>query len=565
MNQFSRFSAIVAVALSTSFSGQAHAHFPWLIVNEDGHAEFFFGEGLTERNYQLPPGIAKATLSANKHGETSKVQTTLVDSDSFVGLKSKAPVPTQSIVFSQTTFGVYHDARLEYYTQCFAGQLPKNRSEYQPVGLALQACVVDQSADDKLGVDVYVLWQGEPLEGAEVKLYCEDGHEEGAATTDAEGKVSFDNRQVEDGINGLMVGHKLNDESGKIGDQAYSSASHYLTATFVAETVAEPAKMAASSSKTGSDTADIKAAKPAGFAKLPFGITSFGAARLGDAIYVYGGHTGNAHSYSNEGQSQQLLKLNLNHPEQPWQVVAEGERVQGLGMVAFGSRLIMIGGFQARNEEGEEQDLHSIATVRAFDVKTSQWSDLPSLPAGRSSHDAVLVGDTLYVVGGWLLNGNEETQWHTTALAMDLSQPNPQWNEIEAPSFKRRALALAAHDGKLFVIGGMNSNNGPTRAVEVYDPSTNTWISGPEIIGETGMDGFGASAWSVNGQLTVTNIQGDIQVLNADGKSWNSLGTARDARFFHRLLPLDPTTLVSVGGANMESGKFLEPEMIEVK
>ena len=35
-----------------------------------------------------------------------------------------------------------------------------------------------------------------------------------------------------------------------------------------------------------------------------------------------------------------------------------------------------------------------------FDPESNSWEDLPPLPEGRSSLDAAVVGDTLYVVGG---------------------------------------------------------------------------------------------------------------------------------------------------------------------
>jgi hypothetical protein len=35
--------------------------------------------------------------------------------------------------------------------------------------------------------------------------------------------------------------------------------------------------------------------------------------------------------------------------------------------------------------------------------------DIAPLPAPRSSHDAVVLGNKLYVVGGWQLNGSTES------------------------------------------------------------------------------------------------------------------------------------------------------------
>ena len=74
---------------------------------------------------------------------------------------------------------------------------------------------------------------------------------------------------------------------------------------------------------------------------LPIEVTSFGACRDAESIYIYGGHMGSAHSYSKAGQNNKLLKLDLNHPEKGWQEIATGQPLQGLGMVAYGGRIIL--------------------------------------------------------------------------------------------------------------------------------------------------------------------------------------------------------------------------------
>lgn len=299
--------------------------------------------------------------------------------------------------------------------------------------------------------------------------------------------------------------------------------------------------------------------------ELPFGITSFGAARVGDSIYVYGGHTGTAHSYWNTSQSNQLLRWNTAEAEGRWEVVAEGQyRLQGLAMVAHGDKLILVGGFFATNEEGAAHELYSQSQVVAFDTASQQWLPWPSLPQGRSSHDAIVLGDHLYVVGGWAMDGPDSTEWHDSAWVLNLQDVAAGWQALPAPGFQRRALALAAFDGKLFAIGGMGRQGGPTRATAIYDPQTQQWAAGPELVGEQGMVGFGASAWPLDGRLVVTAYDGSVQVLSADQQSWELVGTTEDARFFHRLLPYSPGHLVQVGGASMEVGKFQRPEILRI-
>ncbi|XZE51781.1 Kelch repeat-containing protein [Planctomycetaceae bacterium SH139] len=533
---------VLATLLALSSATQsAVAHFPWLVRGEDGKAVLFFSEDPSDRSYKLPPSIKAAEIrQLTAGGEMKVLPAESIEQEDLFGLVSKQQLPADATLVTQVTFGIYHGARLDYYAAHLGGSLPQERQAgfVKQTGLDLVAEVV---ANGK-GVDVFVTWQGKPLADVEVQLYCDAGHQEGVADTDAEGKVSFSDKEVEEGMNAIMLGHKLS-QAGSLDDKAYESASHYLTMTFFAPESADD-----------DSTASL--------APLPFEITSFGAARTADAIYVYGGHTGSAHSYSTSAQSNKLLKLDLNHPSVAWQELSEGPRLQGLGMVAHDQRLILVGGFTAKNAEGEEHDLHSQADVKAFDLTTKQWSDLPALPEPRSSHDAALIGDTLYVVGGWQLAGDADSTWHTTAWSLNLADKDAQWQAITEPPFVRRALATVAHQDKLFVIGGMNQKGGPTKDVAVYDPKTNSWDQVTELLGEQSMAGFGAAGWSHNGKLVVTTYEGDIQCYDDAKQIWRQLGKTADARFFHRLLPLDQTHLVSIGGANMEAGKYLDLETV---
>jgi hypothetical protein len=291
-------------------------------------------------------------------------------------------------------------------------------------------------------------------------------------------------------------------------------------------------------------------------------VTSFGGAIVDGNVYIYGGHTGGAHSYSNEEQGRQVLRLNLE--EGGWEALADGPPLQGLALVAHGDKLIRIGGFTAQNAAGEENDLWSQDSVAAFDLTSNEWSDLPPLPESRSSFDAAVLGDVVYVIGGWSLAGSEESVWHTTAWAMDLSADSLAWESVPTPPFQRRALAVAAHEGKIYAIGGMQSEGGPTRQVDVLDTASGEWTLGPELIGEEGMTGFGASAFATGGRLYVSTHDGTLQRLTEDGSAWEVISQTPTARFFHRMLPIDDGRLLVVGGANMGQGKFAEVEVLNV-
>src|SRR5690606_9028216 len=139
-----------------------------------------------------------------------------------------------------------------------------------------------------------------------------------------------------------------------------------------------------------------------------------------------------------------------------WEELPAGPAAQGTALVAHGGKLYRIGGMQPRNKPGEPADNHSLASCDRFDPGTGKWEPIPDLPAWRSSHDAAVLGDRIYVVGGWDMKGRGgEPVWHGSALELDLSQESPKWKEIEQP-FHRRAFTLAAFDGKLFAVGGLS-------------------------------------------------------------------------------------------------------------
>ncbi|MEM8934199.1 MAG: hypothetical protein AAGE94_23600, partial [Acidobacteriota bacterium] len=183
-----------------------------------------------------------------------------------------------------------------------------------------------------------------------------------------------------------------------------SSASHRARTVAVASLLGWAAASAVWAAPAVEQTADAPA--PPGIVgelpPLPEGLASFGAAVLGDGLYVYGGHIGRTHQHSIDNLSHHFRALDLNTPEKGWADLGAVQGLQGLAVVAHGRDVCRIGGLDARNEKGaEEEDLVSVDTVACYDVDRQEWTELPPLPMPRSSHDAVVVGDSIVVAGGW--------------------------------------------------------------------------------------------------------------------------------------------------------------------
>ena len=205
-----------------------------------------------------------------------------------------------------------------------------------------------------------------------------------------------------------------------------------------------------------------------------------------------------------------------------WDELPGGPKVQGMNLAAHGKKVYRAGGMQPRNAPGTPTDNVSIADAEVFDPKSGTWAKLPPLPAPRSSHDLIAVGDKLVAVGGWEMKGKgTRTDWHDTALVLDLAAAEPKWEAIPQP-FQRRALAAAAVGSKVYVIGGMTPD-GPTRRVDVLDLETKQWSRGPDLPG-TDRGAFAPAACTVDGKVVVNTGAGPLYRLTGD--SWEQVGQA---------------------------------------
>ncbi len=527
----------------------ARAHFIWLApVTADSEpvalpaaerVELYFGEAAQPDNPALLDLLDRVELwsvsastfagpvKPSRAGDSLSVKLAHADTESTEG----------SILVAKQDFGVRNKGgesfRLKYYAKVGP---PLDSPLWAKVDTESQLELDITPRLDDGRVRLQVRFAGSPAGDAEVVISGPQGDGDGGrGETDADGEYVFSPHAA--GRYSIRARH-IDATAGKVDGEAFDDTRHYVTLTLDV-----PGSVVSVPSQS--------------LAELPTTLTSFGGAVLGDDVYVYGGTKGSSHDYSSAVQNDSLLRLSL--PDGRWETVARGPKLQGLAMVPHGGKLYRIGGFEARNAPDQEHDLWSVDSVAAFDPASGEWSELPPLPEPRSSFDAAVLGDSIYVIGGWAMAGDGRSVWHQTAWRLDLSASEPSWQAIAEPPFERRALAVAAHDGRIFAIGGMTSGDDTSRETDIYDPQSDTWVSGPELVGDGHLAGFGASAFATGGQLYVSNVAGSLQRFDADADAWTVVARTPTARFFHRMLPVDDASFVIVGGSNM-SGRITAVE-----
>lgn len=534
-------SVVLALLLALAGASAAQAHFPWLAVDGEGRALVFFGENPDERNYHLPEALAAAKLNARVgDAAVAEVPLELLEEEDFVGRRSNEPVAKDAVLELTAEYGIYHGMLLTYFAKHLPGETIAAWEKAGP-SKGLKLDVTPKASDE--GLAIAVAWEGEPLADAGVALTDSTGETQ-EAKTDAKGIATF--AKVAPGPVSVITNQMKKGEKGEHDGKAYTSVANYGTLTFNHKSATAEKSAAKTEKPANAEAEESASAYPA----LPEAVSSFGAAVSDGYLYVYSGHTGGEHEHSRDNLSQKFLRIKLDGGSE-WEELPMETPLQGLPLVAHGGKLYRVGGLNAKNADGEDEDLHSVAEFSSFDPATKKWTALAPLPEARSSHDAVVIGDKVYVVGGWTLDGDRKGTWLDTAWSIDLKDPAAKWEAIAKPNFRRRALAAAQWNGKLVALGGMDEDVNISRTVSVLDPATGEWTELAELPGED-MDGFGAAAWNLDGKLFASGTQESLYRLADDGKSWEAVLELKQPRFFHRLLPAGDATLLSIAGASFD-------------
>jgi hypothetical protein len=533
----------------------------------------YFGENALDEAYHLPESLAdsKAWLRT-ADGKRRELSLSEWEGEDRIGLG--APLDDGPCVLEASEqYGVYGTALLVYSAKhVHAGSTGEFNSAGNSKELALD--IVPQVNGQQL--ELTVLWNGKPLAEAEVSVAVADA-EAVKKTTDEKGRVALSPEGA--GVVSVLANRMDKTMSGKLNNKPYDHGLHYASLTFGWPVADKAGPGQASSARLQSD-----------FPPLPEPLSSFGAAVADGWLYIYGGHIGTEHEHSAANLSKHFRRIRLaGDPEssspREWEELPMETPLQGLALVAHRGKIYRIGGMNARNRTiDDEEDLHSTSEFSEFDPQTGQWTELAPLPAPRSSHNAVVIGDRLYVVGGWDLSGASPGEWQDSALVFDFGDPplgrvfDPEaqtrrelgaerqagWQALPKPPFNRRAIAVGHWRDRVVVIGGIDEEGKVSQRVDLFDPDTGEWSEGPELPGDGGHSGFGVSAWNLNGELYVSGLLGIVYRLNDAGSAWEEVVRLARGRFFHQLVPGPRGGLLAVGGASRD-GHLADIESIDVR
>ncbi len=131
-------------------------------------------------------------------------------------------------------------------------------------------------------------------------------------------------------------------------------------------------------------------------------------------------------------------------------------------------KIYVIGGAQRRGV--------SIPTVEEYDPATDTWRQRADMPTRRTFHCACTLDGKIHVFAG-RTDGVPGADWNL--VAMEVYDPSTDtWTRKANIATPRAGAGAAVVDGKMYVIGGVTGgslHNAPLSTVEEYDPAADTW------------------------------------------------------------------------------------------
>ena len=201
----------------------------------------------------------------------------------------------------------------------------------------------------------------------------------------------------------------------------------------------------------------------------PYEFRLFGMAAVNDQLVLVGGRDGSKRT--NRLGVWDEKSHQWTEPYPPMKAVRTSPSV-----VTYEKWLVVAGGFDGSV---------ALDRVEILDTTTRQWYSAAPLPQRCSRMKSALVGDTLYLMGGWC-GGKPVMKVFTVSLPALVQQATTP-SEAASPATTQTLWqtlpptplgysAPLALRGSLLAIGGQDNRGKVTSAIHLYQPNTREWV-----------------------------------------------------------------------------------------
>jgi N-acetylneuraminic acid mutarotase len=168
------------------------------------------------------------------------------------------------------------------------------------------------------------------------------------------------------------------------------------------------------------------------------------------------------------------------------------------------------------------------SSVEYYNPKDNIWKQAPNMGTARTRASAVGTQDKVYVFGGSTLSNGE-----IPLTSVEEFDPQTKaWSYKKSMNEGRNLASVIYLNGKIYVIGGQGNSYEKLNSVDIYDPATDEWTSGPSmpgnIVSDTPLCGaIGTKIYCLGvaeGKYTL--------VLDTVTNTWEKVGTENRSNTF---------------------------------
>ena len=226
-----------------------------------------------------------------------------------------------------------------------------------------------------------------------------------------------------------------------------------------------------------------------------------------------------------------------------WEVTTQlpTERV-GFATAVVGHKIYLIGGTLYENVRPDKAVLgpYGISNVKVYDTQTHMWQRVADIPTPRHTAKAAVVNSTIFVFGGW--NGEADHALREYPVSVEAYDPKTDtWTRKKDMPVSRVNFDLGIVDGKVHLIGGSTGlaarHEKRMARVDVYNPTTDTWVKGPQMPTRREHLGVGVidkRIYAIGGlgwpQVRLGPFLTVIEEYNSTSRQWEKRGDMLDPR-----------------------------------
>ena len=196
----------------------------------------------------------------------------------------------------------------------------------------------------------------------------------------------------------------------------------------------------------------------------------FAMTSLANRLVLVGGR-----NIKNQKQTDQLSVFKSGewtHPYPPINIARETSTA-----VSFNNHIIVAGGYDDKDKR--------TSSVEVLDVASRRWYIAQSLPNPRSSLKLTLIGNTLYLMGGFDHTGATKTVHHVdlneliAKACSNLDTPTLWQTLQEVPLMWSAPLSIGR---SLLAVGGRDDRLNPSSLIHLYQPDTRRWVKVGDLL-----------------------------------------------------------------------------------